>query len=146
MRLNKLKSRKTGETHSDRKRRTRRGVGLIEAIVMAIVLIPVTLFFLDLIVLVLANWTNDAACKNAARVAANQRIGDDAVKAAERAINSYRKNSIVKSIRMVTLDYDEVGHTIVAVQTELVVHLPVPVPGYSDIKFIAKDVEPILVK
>lgn len=123
-----------------------RGVGLIEAIVMAIVLIPVTLFFLDLIVLVLANWTNDAACKNAARVAANQRIGEDAVKAAEKAVDAYRKNSIVKRISIVTLDYDELGHTNVAVQTELVVHLPVPFPGYSDIRFIAKDIEPILVK
>lgn len=127
-------------------KRNGKGVGLIEAIVMAIVLIPVTLFFLDLIVLVLANWTNDAACKNAARVAANQRIGDDALRAAQNAVDAYRKNSIVKTLRVETMDYDEAGHTKVAVQTELVVHLPVPFPGYSDIRFVAKDVEPILVK
>jgi hypothetical protein len=112
---------------------------------MAIVLIPVTLFFLDLIVVVLANWTNDSACKNAARVAANQRIGSDAINASEKAIDAYRKNSIVKELRILTIDYDEKGHTTVAVQTELIVHLPIPLPGYSDIRFLARDVEPILV-
>lgn len=127
-------------------KRNRRGVGLIESIVMAIVLIPVTLFFIDLIVLVLANWINDSACKNAARVAANQKNGDDAKNAAETAVAGYSKNALVKRIRLVSLDYDEAGHTNTAVQTELLVHLPVPFPGYSDIRFVAKDVEPILVK
>lgn len=127
------------------KKRSRKGVGLVESIVMAIVLIPVTLFFLDLIVVVLANWTNDSACKNAARVAANQRIGSDAISASEKAIDAYRKNSIVKELRILTIDYDEKGHTTVAVQTELIVHLPIPFPGYSDIRFLARDVEPILV-
>jgi|688.fasta_scaffold257483_2 hypothetical protein len=130
---------------SKSKKRSRKGVGLVESIVMAIVLIPVTLFFLDLIVVVLANWTNDSACKNAARVAANQRIGSDAINASEKAIDAYRKNSIVKELRILTIDYDEKGHTTVAVQTELIVHLPIPLPGYSDIRFLARDVEPILV-
>jgi len=127
------------------KRRKAKGVGLVETIVMAIVLIPVTLFFLDLIVLVMANSINDGACKNATRVAANQATGTDALAASQKAIDAVKNNSIVQSIRIVTLDYDEAAHTTCAVQTEVVVHLPVPFPGYSDIKFVAKDVEPILV-
>lgn len=128
-------------------RRKTKGVGLIESIVMAIVLIPVTLFFLDLIVLVLANSINDSACKNAARVAANQRIFQpDAINAAEKVVNSYSKNSIIRSLKILTMDYDEAGHTNVAVTTQIKVHMPIPFPGYSDFTFVAKDVEPILVK
>ncbi len=127
-------------------RRKTKGVGLIETIVMAIVLIPITLFFLDLIVLVLANSINDSACKNAARVAANQRKIEDAANASERVIAAYSKNSIVRSLKILTIDYDEAGHTNVAVTTEVKVHMPIPFPGYSDFTFLAKDVEPILVK
>ena len=127
-------------------RRKTKGVGLVESIVMAIVLIPVTLFFLDLIVLVLANSINDNACKNAARVAANQRKFDDAVSASEKVVASYSKNSIIKSLKILTIDYDEANHTNVAVKTQVKVHMPIPFPGYSDFTFVAKDVEPILVK
>jgi len=127
------------------KRRRAKGVGLVETIVIAIVLIPVTLFFLDLIVLVLANSINDGACKNATRVAANQATGPDALAAAKGAIEAVKSNSIVKSVRIVTLDYDELNHTTCSVETEVVVRLPVPFPGYSQFKFVARDVEPILV-
>ncbi len=126
-------------------RRKTKGVGLVETIVMAIVLIPVTLFFLDLIVLVLANSINDSACKNAARVAANQRTFNDAITASEKAVAAYSKNSIVRSLKILTMDYDEAGHTKVAVTTEVKVHMPIPFPGYSDFTFLAKDVEPIIV-
>src|SRR5882757_9264918 len=101
------------------KRRNAKGVGLVETIVMAIVLIPVTLFFLDLIVIVMANSANDGACKNATRVAANQNSGVDAVTAAEQSIKAVRSNSIVKSIRIVTLEYDEINHTNCSVEREI---------------------------
>lgn len=127
-------------------RRRTKGAGLVETIVIATVLVPVTLFFLDLIVLVMANSINDGACKNAARVAANQAAPLDAVNAIEKAIAAYRKNSILKSIRIVRMIYDDVGYTTVSVETEVVVHLPIPFPGYNDVTFVAKDVEPILVK
>ncbi|MBS1952616.1 MAG: hypothetical protein JST89_00375 [Cyanobacteria bacterium SZAS-4] len=134
MRANKIHRRKT------------KGVGLVESIVMAIVLIPVTLFFLDLIVLVLANSINDSACKNAARVAANQKTIEDAAPAAEKAVAAYSKNSIIRSLKLLTIDYDEANHTNVKVTTQLKVHMPIPFPGYSDFTFLARDVEPILVK
>ncbi|CAN5180187.1 hypothetical protein BH10CYA1_BH10CYA1_61050 [soil metagenome] len=127
-------------------RRKTKGVGLVETIVMAIVLIPVTLFFLDLIVLVLANSINDNACKNAARVAANQRTFDNAINASEKVVAAYSKNSIIRSLKILTIDYDEANHTNVAVKTEMRVHMPIPFPGYSDFTFRAQDVEPILVK
>lgn len=127
-------------------RRKTKGVGLVESIVMAIVLIPVTLMFLDLIVLVLANSINDNACKNAARVAANQRKFDDAIRAAEKVVASYSKNSIVRSLKIQTMDYDEANHTNVSVTTQIKVQMPIPFPGFSNFTFVAKDVEPILVK
>lgn len=126
-------------------RKNRRGTSAIEAVAAAIVLVPVALCLLDLIVIVIANSMNDTAAKNAARAAANQPDGPSAFNAARNAIQTFRSSQIVKSITIDIFDYPA-SKDAVTCQTRMVVHLPVPFPGFSEIQFVAKDVEPIVVK
>jgi Flp pilus assembly protein TadG len=129
------------QTIRQRKPRSMRGTSMIEAVTAAFVLVPIALCLVDLGMVVVANSMNDTAAKNAARAAANQTDGGSATLAAKgslQAINS----PIVKSIDVETLDY--VLNDSVTVQTKMIVHLPVPFPGLSDITFMAQDVEPIV--
>lgn len=123
--------------------RSGRGQGFAEAIAAAIVLIPIALCLLDLIVIVIANSMNDTAAKNAARAAANQKDANSATQAANKALTSFKSSAIVNSI---TIDgaVDYSGKDYVAVTTKMIVNLPVPFPGYSQMTFVAKDVEPIV--
>lgn len=129
---------------TDMKYRTKRGTSLIESITVAIVLVPIALVILDLIVLVIANNMNDTAAKNAARAGANQGTGSDAVAAAKNSLSKLGNSSIVQSIEIQNLVYQK--NDSVLCQTKMVVRLPVPFPGMSNLTFTAQDVEPILVK
>ena len=122
--------------------RSKRGTGFVEAVVAAIVLIPIALCLMDLIVLVIANSMHDTACKNAARAAANQPDQSSANSAADKSLESFRKSGIVKAIQINTVEY---GDEAVAVETQMLVKLPVPFPGINDLSFKAVDIEPIVV-
>ncbi len=122
--------------------RSRRGSSLAESAVAAIVLIPIALCILDLLVLASANTMNDTAAKNAARAAANQADAATAGLAAQNALSTFHKSSIITDIG-VDLQYTAEQ---VTCETTMKVHLPVPFPGFSDLVFKAKDVEPVMIK
>jgi len=125
--------------------RTTKGSGLAEAAVAAIVLIPLALGMLDIIFIVLANSINDTACKNAARAAANETNGTLAKDAALKSLSSFQTSAIIPSLQLVSLDIPPTADS-VACKTKILVILPVPVPGCSQITFMANAVEPIVVK
>ena len=50
-----------------------------------------------------------------------------------------------KLLELAVFDYPA-SKDAVTCQTKMIVHLPVPFPGISDVTFMAKDVEPIVVK
>jgi hypothetical protein len=116
---------------------------MIEAVVASFILVPIALCLLDLSVVVVANSMNDTAAKNAARAAANQADGGIAFNAANNALSSISGSAIVKSISLLTFDYP-LDQSAVTCQTKMIVHLPVPFPGLTDITFMAQDVEPIV--
>jgi hypothetical protein len=125
--------------------RKKRGSGLAEAAVAATFLIPLALGMLDIIFIVLANSINDTACKNAARAAANQTNGTLAKDAALKSLNSFQPSQIIPSLELVSLDIPATADS-VACKTKILVVLPVPVPGCSQVTFMANAVEPIVVK
>lgn len=133
----------SGRSTGTPRRRTSRGAQMAEAVLAAFILIPLTLGMLDLFVVVLANSMNDTAVKNAARAAANQDNGADAFNAAKQALQSFKSSSIVQSIEIDIFTYPA-DKSEVTCQTIMRVHLPVPIPGASDVVFKAKDVEPIV--
>ncbi len=127
------------------RKRTRKGSGLIEAVTAAIILVPLALAMLDLIMVVIANCLNDTAVKNAARAAANQGDGTSALNAAQNALEKFAASQIIKGIELEISGFDyPANKEAVTVETKMTVHLPVPVPGFGSIDFMAKDVEPIV--
>lgn len=121
----------------------RRGQSFIEAITAAMVLIPIALVLLDLIVIAVANSMNDTASKNAARAAANQPDFSSAMNAATKSISSFHPSGIITNL---TFNMDYTPGDQVAVETKMNVRLPMPFPGYSNLVFVARDVEPVVVK
>lgn len=128
-----------------RKGRKKRGTSLVEAIVAAIIIVPVALFLLDLSVLVLANSINDKAVKNAARAAANQPDGASAWQAANVSLASFRSSPIVKSLTIKSFSFPPSNALeTVSCTTKMEVKLPVPFPGFNNITFLARAEEPIV--
>lgn len=124
-------------------RRRESGRGLVEAVTAAFILIPIAFFLLDVTVLILASTMNDTAVKNAARAAANQEDGGAAFQAANKSLENFKSSSIIKSLDLTKFDYPG-SKTSVTCETTIVVNVPIPVPGYDDIKFTARAVEPIV--
>jgi Tfp pilus assembly protein PilV len=124
--------------------RGQRGSQLAEALVAGIIILMITLALIDLIVMVLANNANDAAARNAARVAANQPDYPRALQAAQNSLNGRAKvGSFITALILQKVDYSE--HNIVSCTTKMDLKLPVPVPGIgSNFVFMAKDTEPIV--
>lgn len=121
------------------------GQGLAEAVAAAIILIPLAFCLLDLIVLIVANSTNDTLAKNCARAAANQDSQVKALDAAQKSISSFHPSTIVSadSLQLSGFNYDSTKGYVTA-QTTMKVHLPMPFPGYSDMTFQALASEPIV--
>ena len=103
---------------------------------------PVALFILDLSVVIIANSINDSAVKNATRAAANQPSGQKAVQAATQSLASIRSTTIIKSIALEEVTY--VPDQKVTCRTKMIVRLPVPLPGQSNLTFVARAVEPVV--
>lgn len=125
--------------------RSRKGTGITEIVLAAVLLVPIAFCLLDLMTLVIANQMNDTLAKNAARAGANQRRGEDAFQAASNSLSSFQSSPIVKSIVIESFSYAGV-HRAVKVQTRMVVKLPIPLGSIEELTFMAKDVEPILIR
>lgn len=104
------------------------------------IFVPVTLFMLDLTVIVLANSKNDQAAKSAARAAANQPDPGKANQAAWKALQSFKTSSIVKSVTF-NCNYN---YQTVTCKTRMTVQLPIPFPGFSTMVFQAQAREPVV--
>lgn len=131
--------------HKKKFARKSKGTSLTEAIVAAIIIVPVALFLLDLSVLVIANSINDKAAKNAARAAANHGNVNDSFNAANKSISTFRSSPIVKTLEIKAFKFPNSNNlTAVSCTTRMVVKLPVPFPGFDNITFVAKAVEPIV--
>jgi len=121
----------------------RRGASLIEAALGALILIPIALLIVDLMCLVFATSINDTAAKNCARAGANQPNGPAADAAANKALATFQKSGIVKSIVIDDLDYQGEGGNCIC-RTTMVVNLPVPFPGMTSATFSNRATEPIV--
>jgi hypothetical protein len=123
------------------KARNRKGQALIETAVAGIVIVPLCLALFDVAVLVFCNTTNDEAAKNAARAAANQPQQALATQAAQNAIATFKKSSIITDL---SVQCSYVKDDKVTAKTTMDVRLPVPLPGVSSITFVAQSVQPIV--
>jgi hypothetical protein len=123
--------------------RKTRGQGLLEVCAGMMILIPISLFMLDMMVLVTTNVINDAAAKNAARAAANQSDLGAAKSAALKALQAYKKSTIITDLTLDDFTYPQ-SKDGVSVRTKMSVHLPGPFTSGHILTLLAQDVEPIV--
>jgi hypothetical protein len=122
--------------------RSRRGQGIIEAAVAAIILIPIVLALFDFLVIVIGNQMNDTACKNAARAAANQPTIQLAKDSALNSLGREPSSPFVRKLEFGTITYNP-GES-VGILTRVTIALPIPFPGWSIVVNEAQDIEPIV--
>lgn len=126
-----------------RKGRNNKGQVFIEVLCGMFILIPIALFGLDLIVLILGNSANDTLAKNCARAAANAQNAGGAQAAAQQVVSHFPKSPLIDNVSLKSTNY--VDKATVTVETEVVVHIPVTLPGtVSQVAFKARATEPIV--
>ena len=123
--------------------RNKVGQSLNEAVVGALILIPIALTGLDLTIIVVCNSANDGLVKNAARAAANQGTKAKAIKAAKDCIANFPRSPIILDVKLAG-DIDYIDQKQVAVQTVMTMKLPVGLPGMDILEFNARAVEPLV--
>lgn len=126
-----------------RRRRTK-GAALTETAAGLILLIPVALFLLDVAALVIAQVSNDALAKHAARAAAEMPTGAGQP-AATNVIANYASGAPTLCQGAKLLTYLDSGTT-VTVTTQITCVLPCPIPlgGPQSQVFCAQATEPIV--
>lgn len=109
--------------------RNNRGSELVQVAVTAIFLIPIALFFIDVIFVVLASTANSDAAKLAARAAANHQNSGLARAAAEESL----KGKANSRVRMKLSEFTRTDEY-VKVLTKSYFKLPVPFPLFSEVE------------
>ena len=142
------------------RQRSSAGASLTEAVVGLVVLVPVVLALIDITAIVIAQTSNDALAKHAARQAAGQ-VAPSATmnqaqatalrqQAAQAVVTGYGSNSLCSAPQMVNYSEPNAGQAVsqqvVTVTTQIVCNLPVPVPmgGPATWTFKAQATEPVI--
>jgi Flp pilus assembly protein TadG len=122
-----------------------KGQSLIEALISFIVMIPITLFAIDVICIFIASQNNEHAAQQAARAAANQRDNGGARDAAEKTISdNFQSSSVIESITLEDVSYDPDTTGNVSVTTCMAMNLPIPFPGIKNMTFRTTATAPIV--
>ena len=108
--------------------RNNSGSELVQSVLAGVVLIPLTLFFIDAIFVVLASTCNSDVAKLSARAASNEQTIDLARSAAEDCIK--QQNSNLGKIRLVEF---ERTNELVKVLTKITIHVPAPFPFFDQV-------------
>ncbi len=124
---------------------------IAESMAGLLLIIPLSLLFIDLAALVLAQTANDALSKEAARSAAQTQIGPnetltqaqaDAQAAVQTVITNFRASKLM-TVTGYTTNYTA---DTVTVQTSITCTLPIPLPfiGIKSQNFVAQATEPVV--
>jgi Flp pilus assembly protein TadG len=99
----KMNSLRKGSAQRSRINRSS-GSAIAETVAMAPILAVISVFIVNIILLVYATWYNDSACKDAARAAAQQDNVQDAMSAARAACIAYKVNSPLLTSPTIQID------------------------------------------
>src|SRR3974390_2335653 len=115
---------------SARKNR-RAGQCFIEVSAGLFILVPLALFFLDVVVMVLANSANDTLAKNAARAAADQKDQSTALTAAQQVVERFPKSTIINAAALEQGKFQYNSGANVYAYTTMSINLPAALPGLN---------------
>ncbi len=135
-------------------RRNRRASSIVETVAGLILIIPLMLFFVDLIGIVMCQTANNALCKEAARAAAEATTSGAAQTAAQNVVTAFYDNNtsmFTGSASFVSsgFSYDASSSGVVVVQTTMTCNFPFPIwgvpsPNDKQATFGATAAEPIV--
>ena len=126
-----------------RRKRNRKGQSLVETMAGFFILIPLGLFFFDLVTMMTAGQTNEQWAEIASRAAATQTSEQMALKSAETAISKCTTTSVIQNVQIEAVKFDtQQGQ--VSVSTVMTVKLPVPFPYFNQVQLRAAAIEPIV--
>jgi hypothetical protein len=119
------------------------GSSIMESLAGLILIIPMSLLFVDVAALVLAQTANDALAKQAARSAAQTANPADAQTAVNTVIQNYHQSKLLTINSGVISVYTADTITVV---TNITCTLPVPLPfvGITSQNFVAAATEPVV--
>ncbi|MDR3613445.1 MAG: hypothetical protein P4L53_07755 [Candidatus Obscuribacterales bacterium] len=127
--------------------KTTRGGTLVETVAGLCILIPIVLFIIDVTACVICQTANDALAKHAARAACDAANQTDGQAAANQVIATYKAGNptLTADATLLACTYNSAGN-IVTCTTQVVCHLPVPVPFTNQTQqvFQAIDSEPVV--
>lgn len=123
--------------------RTRRASSLVETLTGFIILIPIGLAAVDVVAFMSAVDSNEHLAEAAARGAAKATTQDSAQTVAEDVVKHCTPVWMVQAVMVDDVQYDP-AKGLVSVATLMQLKLPVPLPGYEEIKCRASSIEPIV--
>ncbi|HNB21264.1 MAG TPA: hypothetical protein PKZ32_02540 [Candidatus Melainabacteria bacterium] len=125
------------------KKRKSRASSLVETLTGFIILIPIGLAAVDVVAFMSAVDSNEHLAEAAARGAAKASDQDKAQTVAEDVVKNCTPVWMVQAVMVDDVDYDA-SKGLVSVATLMQLKLPIPLPGYTEIKCRANSVEPIV--
>jgi hypothetical protein len=127
--------------------KTNRGGTLVETVAGLCILIPIVLFVIDVTACVICQTANDALAKHAARAACDASSPAFGQAAANQVVATYKAGnpSLTADATLLACTYNSTGD-VVTCTTQVVCHLPVPVPFTNQTQqaFQAIDSEPVV--
>lgn len=126
-----------------RETRKSRASSLVETLTGFIILIPIGLAAVDVVAFMSAVDSNEHLAEAAARGAAKAPDQDKAQTVAEDVVKNCTPVWMVQAVMVDDVDYDA-SKGLVSVATLMQLKLPIPLPGYTEIKCRAHCVEPIV--
>ena len=123
--------------------RRSRASSLVETLTGFIILIPIGLAAVDVVAFMSAVDSNEHLAEAAARGAAKATSQDVAQTVAEDVVKNCTPVWMVQAVMVDDVDYNA-AKGLVSVATLMQLKLPIPLPGYEEIKCRASSVEPIV--
>lgn len=115
-------------------RRRCRASSIVETVAGLILIIPLMLFFVDIIGVLLCQTANNALAKEAARAAAEATTSANAQTAAQNIVTQFYDNNTSMftggaNFVTATFSYNASNSGVVIVQTQMTCYFPFPIPG-----------------
>ncbi len=121
-----------------------RGQSVIELCAAAPLLVIMILLFLDLLAIIIGASTNHSIVVNASRAAAIQSSIKSAEAAASIIVEGTGESTFIRSISLTRFSYNDSPARLVRVETTVVIGLPCPLAGWSEVRITEEAVQSIL--
>lgn len=126
--------------------RSKNAQSIFELCAITPILIIVCLLFLDLVAIIISASTNHAIANSAARAASLHGNRRAAEAAARNVVLTAGKSTFIRSMRITRFAYAASPANLVRIESNVVIGLPCPLAGWSEVSMTEAIVTPILAR